>query len=203
MAYLIAVCGGSGSGKTFVAEAIQKRYGERCSVLSYDNYYRDQSHLPMEERAKLNYDDPDILDSELYIEHLHLAREGKSIDVPQYDFATHTRKKETIRYQPTDIVICEGIMVMQLPLELYDATIFVSADSDLRLSRRIFRDLKERGRTVESIIDQYFATVKPMHRKYVSPMKKKADFVLDNNLTNGSDEYRQGLVFDFLDTVIH
>ena len=202
MAYLIAICGGSGSGKTLLSTALKEHYGDDCSVLSYDNYYRDQSHLPMEERAMLNFDDPAILDSELFTEHLQAIRDGKPIMVPQYDFATHTRKKEVKEFVPTKIVICEGIMVMQLPLELYDKTIFVAADGDVRLARRIFRDMKERGRTAESIIRQYMATVKPMHRKYVSPMKKLADFIFENNGNSGLGQTKLNEVYDFIDSFV-
>ena len=202
MVYLIAICGGSGSGKTLLSTALREHFGADCPVLPYDNYYKDQSHLPMEERAKQNYDDPEILDAALYQEHLKACKEGKSVEVPQYDFTTHTRKKETVTFHPTKIVICEGIMVMQLPLELYDGTIFVQADSDVRLARRIFRDMKERGRTAESVINQYFATVKPMHRKYVSPMKKKAGFLFENNGNNGIEKPHFEELLRYLETII-
>ena len=198
MPYLIAICGGSGSGKTLLSNALKEHFGDRCCILSYDNYYRDQSHLTPEERAVQNYDDPAILDSELFKEHLSSIREGKTIDVPQYDFSTHTRKRETVLFEPKPIVIVEGIMVMQLPLELYDTIVFVQADSDVRLARRIFRDMKERGRTAESIIRQYMATVKPMHRKYVSPMKKKADFVFENNGNIGLGQTHLEEIFRYL-----
>ena len=199
MPFLVAICGGSGSGKTLLSSALEKHYGADCSVLSYDNYYRDQSHLSPEDRAKQNYDDPAILDSELFTEHLKAIRRGESVQVPQYDFTTHTRKAETKLFTPTKLVVCEGIMVMQLPLELYDTTIFVAADGDIRLARRVFRDVKERGRTAESIIQQYLEFVKPMHRKYVSPMKKKADFVFENNGNIGLGQTHLREAFDFLD----
>ena len=202
MTYLIAICGGSGSGKTLLSNALKNYYGDECSVLSYDNYYKDQSTLTMEERAVQNYDDPHILDSELFKQHLLAIKRGESIEVPQYDFATHTRLKETKTFTPTKIVLCEGIMVMQLPLSLYDATIFVAADGDVRLARRIYRDMRERGRTAESIIAQYMATVKPMHRKYVSPMKKKAHFVFENNGNSGLGQTHVSEVVEFLKTVI-
>ena len=202
MTYLIAICGGSGSGKTLLSNALKDYYGEDCSILSYDNYYKDQSTLTMEERAMQNYDDPHILDAELYEQHLLALKRGESIEMPQYDFTTHTRKKETKTFHPTKIVICEGIMVMQLPLSLYDATIFVAADGDVRLARRILRDIKERGRTAESIIAQYMATVKPMHRKYVSPMRKKADFIFENNGNAGLGQTQVSDVIDYLKTII-
>lgn len=202
MTYLVAICGGSGSGKTLLSSALNAYYGDDCSVLSYDNYYKDQSTLPMEERDLLNYDDPHILDAELYIKHLKAIKAGQSINVPQYDFKTHTRKKETVLFKPTKIVICEGIMVMQLPLELYDTTIFVAADGDVRLARRIFRDIKERGRSAESIIAQYMATVKPMHRRYVSPMRKKAAFIFENNGNAGIGQTQVSDVIAHLNTII-
>ena len=202
MTYLVAICGGSGSGKTLLSDALCAYYGKECSVLSYDNYYKDQSTLTMEERDMQNYDDPNILDSELYMEHLKALKRGESIMIPQYDFATHTRKKEYKPFKPTKIVICEGIMVMQLPLHLYDTTIFVAADGDVRLARRIFRDIKERGRTAESIIAQYMATVKPMHRKYVSPQRKRAAFVFENNGNAGLGQTQVSEVIEHLSTII-
>jgi uridine kinase len=192
MAYLIAVGGGSGSGKTFLAQHLQEKLGAKASILSYDCYYRDQSALSFQERTLVNYDDPKVLDEELFSHHLKAIKAGKSIEVPQYDFATHTRKKETILFTPTPIVIIEGIMVYAIANcgDFYDFRVYVDAESDIRLARRILRDEKERGRTGESVIRQYLATVRPMHKKYVEPAKAKADFVFPNDSNEGIDEKR-------------
>ena len=188
MTHLIAICGGSGSGKTFISRALRDNLPCPTAILSYDSYYRDQSHLPVEERDLLNYDDPAMLDEELLLSHLSALREGKSIDIPQYDFSSHTRMKVTRPFSPKDIVIIEGIMVMQLPKDTYDYVIYVDAESDVRLARRLQRDLTQRGRTAEGVIKQYLTSVKPMHLKYVEPAKKKADFIFENDENDGLDE---------------
>ena len=188
MTHLIAICGGSGSGKTFISRALRDNLPCPTAILSYDSYYRDQSHLPVEERDLLNYDDPAMLDEELLLSHLSALREGKSIDIPQYDFSSHTRMKVTRPFSPKDIVIVEGIMVMQLPKDTFDYVIYVDAESDVRLARRLQRDLTQRGRTAEGVIKQYLTSVKPMHLKYVEPAKKKADFIFENDENDGLDE---------------
>jgi uridine kinase len=190
MSYIIAICGGSGSGKTFLSHAILTNLPHEVSVLSYDNYYRDQSALPMAKRALVNYDDPATLDSGLFIKHLLAIRQGQTIQVPQYDFATHTRQPLPLAFKPTEVVIVEGILTLAIPdaKKYFDFTVFVDADPDIRLARRILRDTSERGRTVNSVITQYFASVKPMHYRYVEPHKAEADFVFINNDNNGIDE---------------
>ena len=188
MTHLIAICGGSGSGKTFISRALRDNLPCPTAILSYDSYYRDQGHLPVEDRDLLNYDDPAMLDEELLLAHLAALREGKTIDIPQYDFATHTREQVTRPFRAKDIVIVEGIMVMQLPKDTYDYVIYVDAESDVRLARRLQRDLTQRGRTAEGVIKQYLSSVKPMHLKYVEPAKQKADFVFENDDNDGIDE---------------
>jgi uridine kinase len=190
MAYLIAVGGGSGSGKTFLADSLKANLSQPTSILSYDNYYKDQSSLSLEKRAEVNYDSPDSLDCDLFMRHLDMIHDGKSIQVPQYDFATHTRKKETITFVPTPIVIVEDILVLDIPNphQHYDFMIFVEAESDIRLARRVLRDEKERGYTSEAIVKQYLSTVRPMHLKYVEPHKKDVDFVFENSDNHGIDE---------------
>ena len=198
MPYLIAISGGSGSGKTYISRALNALLPYESSILSYDNYYKDQSALPSEERGLLNYDDPSILDQELFMEDLKKIKKGIAIEVPQYDFVTHTRKKETVRFEPKDIVIVEGIMALQIPKEYYDFIIYVDADPDVRISRRIIRDMKLRGRSLESIVEQYLTSVKPMHIKYVEPHKVDADFIYNNNSNNGIDEKQMQMILKHL-----
>lgn len=190
MPYIIGLSGGSGSGKSFLAHAIKTNLSREVSVLSYDSYYKDQSSLSPEKRALVNFDDPSSLDQELFLKHLTAIRKGQTIQVPQYDFATHTRKAMAIAFVPSEIVIVEGIMTLQIPnfRDYYDFTIYVDAEPDVRLARRIMRDTVERGRTINSVIYQYLTSVKPMHLKYVEPHKKEADFVFVNNDNNGIDE---------------
>lgn len=198
MPYLIAISGGSGSGKTYISRALNALLPYESSILSYDNYYKDQSALPFEERGLLNYDDPSILDQELFMEDLKKIKKGIAIEVPQYDFVTHTRKKETVTFEPKDIVIVEGIMTLQIPKEYYDFIIYVDADPDVRISRRIIRDMKLRGRSLESIVEQYLISVKPMHIKYVEPHKVDADFIYNNNSNNGIDEKQMQMILKHL-----
>ena len=194
MPYLIAISGGSGSGKTYISRALNALLPYESSILSYDNYYKDQSALPFEERGLLNYDDPSILDQELFMEDLKKIKKGIAIKVPQYDFVTHTRKKETVQFEPKDIVIVEGIMTLQIPKEYYDFIIYVDADPDVR----IIRDMKLRGRSLESIVEQYLTSVKPMHIKYVEPHKVDADFIYNNNSNNGIDEKQMQMILKHL-----
>lgn len=178
---LIGLCGGSGSGKSTVTEQLYANTGsERCTVIRQDNYYKDQSHLSFEDRQKTNYDHPFAFDNDLFIEHLELLREGKSVDMPEYDFSVHNRKKETIRLEPKDIILIEGILLFSEPriLELLDMRIFVDTDSDVRILRRIKRDMKERARSLDSVIDQYMATVRPAHLQFVEPSKRYADIIV-------------------------
>ncbi len=198
MPYLIAISGGSGSGKTYISRALNALLPYESSILSYDNYYKDQSALPFDERGLLNYDDPSILDQELFMEDLRKIKKGKAIEVPQYDFVTHTRKKETVLFEPKDIVIVEGIMTLQIPKEYYDFIIYVDADPDVRISRRIIRDMKLRGRSLDSIVEQYLTSVKPMHIKYVEPHKVDADFVYNNNSNDGIDEKQMQMILKHL-----
>ena len=178
---LIGLCGGSGSGKSTVTEQLYANTGsERCTVIRQDNYYKDPSHLSFEDRQKTNYDHPFAFDNDLFIEHLKLLREGKSVDMPEYDFSVHNRKKETIRLEPKDIILIEGILLFSEPriLELLDMRIFVDTDSDVRILRRIKRDMKERARSLDSVIDQYMATVRPAHLQFVEPSKRYADIIV-------------------------
>lgn len=178
---LIGVAGGSGSGKTTVSQAILDRVGrDRIAYLQHDAYYRDRSHLPSAERARINYDHPDSLETDLLIEHLKQLRAGRAIEMPQYDFAQHVRKVETRRVAPRSVILVEGILIFadRTLREMFDIKIFVDTDPDLRFLRRLQRDITERGRTVESVIAQYLDTVRPMHLEFVEPSKRYADVII-------------------------
>ena len=177
---VIGIAGGTGSGKTTLMKNIIGRFGDVVTVLSHDNYYRRHDELTYEERCKINYDEPAALETDLMAYHLDLLRKGESIECPVYDFSQHNRSDETITIEPKSVIIVEGILIFENePLRnLMDIKIFVDTDADVRLCRRIRRDVRERGRTLESVIEQYQATVKPMHEKYVEPSKRYAHIVV-------------------------
>jgi len=177
---VIGIAGGTGSGKTTLMKNLINKYGEDITVLSHDNYYKRHDDMTYEERCQLNYDEPAALETDLMAYHLDLLRRGESIDCPVYDFTVHNRSNDTIRIDPRKVIIVEGILIFEnQPLrELMDIRIFVDTDADVRLCRRIKRDVNKRGRTLESVLLQYQNTVKPMHEKYVEPSKKFADIVV-------------------------
>ena len=177
---VIGVAGGTGSGKTTLVKALMNRFGENITVLSHDNYYKQHNELTYEERAKLNYDHPSAFDTDMMIEHLRLLKQGVAIDCPTYDFTVHNRAEGILHIEPEKVIVVEGILIFQ-DLELcreMDIKIFVDTDADVRLCRRIRRDVRKRGRTIESVIDQYLTTVKPMHEQFVEPSKKNADLIV-------------------------
>ncbi len=176
----IGLAGGSGSGKTTIAESVVERLDGRVSLLQHDAYYCHQPELSYEERTRVNYDHPSSLETELLVEHLGRLRSGVAIEKPVYDFATHLRSDESHRVEPAPVVLVEGILVLSEP-ELrseLDLKIFVDTDADLRLARRLERDINDRGRTVDSVIDQYFASVRPMHLEFVAPSRRYADLII-------------------------
>lgn len=178
---VIGIAGGTGSGKTTVAEAIVRRIGpEYIALIQQDSYYKDQSHLPMEERAQINYDHPDSLDTDLLIQHLKELLNGRPVEVPIYDFTTYTRTLYTRRVEPRPVILVEGILVFveKALRDLFDIKIYVDADPDIRFIRRLQRDIAERGRTMESVIRQYLSTVRPMHLEFVEPSKRYADIII-------------------------
>ncbi|MBA3500690.1 MAG: uridine kinase [Myxococcota bacterium] len=178
---VVGIAGGSGSGKTTVAHKLAAAMPNgRCITIEHDAYYRDQAHIAAEERAKTNYDHPASLESTLLAAHLRDLRAGRAVDVPIYDFATHTRCKETRHLEPARVIIVEGILVFTEAAlrEQLDIKIFVDTDADIRLIRRIRRDLEQRGRTFQSVRDQYYATVRPMHLEHVEPSKRWADLIV-------------------------
>ena len=177
---VIGIAGGSGSGKTTLLKNIIQTFGPAITVLSHDNYYKRHDEMSYEERCKLNYDEPDALETDLMVKQLQQLREGQEILCPVYDFTVHNRSDETILIKPERVIIVEGILIFENEdlRKLMDIKIFVDADADIRICRRIKRDVNKRGRSLESVITQYQETVKPMHEKYVEPSKKYADIVV-------------------------
>ena len=177
---VIGIAGGTGSGKTTLMKNLIARFGDVVTVLSHDNYYRRHDELTYEERCGLNYDEPAAMETELMVQHLDALRRGEAIDCPVYDFTVHNRSDETIRVVPKKVIIVEGILIFadENLRNLMDIRIFVDTDADVRLCRRIKRDVNKRGRSLESVLTQYQTTVKPMHEKYVEPSKKYANLVV-------------------------
>ena len=177
---VIGVAGGSGSGKTTLTRKIISEFGDDITVLCHDNYYKPHPELPYEQRCKLNFDEPAALETDLMAVQLEQLRRGEAIQCPIYDFAIHNRSERTLTVTPARIILVEGILIFEDPAlrELMDIKIFVDTDADTRLCRRILRDVRERGRSLESVLTQYQATVKPMHEKYVEPSKKYADLIV-------------------------
>ena len=177
---VIGIAGGSGSGKTTLLKNIIGTFGPAITVISHDNYYKRHDELTYEERCKLNYDEPAALETDLMVRQLEQLRRGEEISCPVYDFTVHNRSDETITIKPEKVIIVEGILIFTDPdlRKLMDIKIFVDADADIRICRRMKRDVNKRGRSLESVIAQYQLTVKPMHEKYVEPSKKYADIVV-------------------------
>ncbi|MEF3328083.1 uridine kinase [Oceanobacillus oncorhynchi] len=178
---VIGVAGGSGSGKTSVTRAIYERFKETSIlVIEQDAYYKDQSHLPFEERLKTNYDHPLAFDNDLLVEHLQQLLEYKSIEKPIYDYKVHNRSTETIHVEPKEVIIVEGILILEDAnlVDLMDIKVFVDTDADLRIIRRLLRDIKDRGRTLDSVIDQYIKVVRPAHMQFIEPSKRYADLII-------------------------
>jgi uridine kinase len=178
---VIGIAGGTGSGKTTVADVILDKVGrEKIAYLPHDAYYRDLSHLPREKRAKINFDHPDSLETSLLIEHIDQLKEWQSIELPIYDFKTHTRTSKSKRIEPRSVTFVEGILIFAEPelRRMFDVKIYVDTDPDIRFIRRLQRDISERGRTTQSVIKQYLTTVRPMHLEFVEPSKRYADIII-------------------------
>ena len=178
---VIGIAGGSGSGKTTVAQELLRRVGaDRIAYLQHDSYYKDLRMLSSTQHSEVNFDHPNALETELLIEHVIALRNFKPVQVPIYDFSTDTRKPETFTVEPRNVILVEGILLYVEPelRKLFDVKIFVDADADIRFIRRLHRDITERGRTTESVIEQYYATVRPMHLEFVEPSKRYADVII-------------------------
>ena len=177
---VIGIAGGSGSGKTTITRRIVQKFGDDVSVIHHDSYYKAHHEMPFEQRCKLNYDHPDAFDTDFMVDAVKQLKEGKSVVCPVYDYAKHDRAKETVIIQPARVIIVEGILIFESKelCDLMDIKIFVDADADERILRRIVRDVRDRGRSLENIVEQYLTTVKPMHEKFVEPSKKNADIII-------------------------
>ncbi|KKI88524.1 uridine kinase [Bacillus sp. SA1-12] len=178
---VIGVAGGSGSGKTSVTKSIYEHFkGHSILMLEQDFYYKDQSHLPFEQRLNTNYDHPLAFDNDLLIDHLKLLLNHQSIEKPIYDYKLHTRSKDVIVVEPKDVIILEGILILEDERlrDLMDIKLFVDTDADIRIIRRIQRDIKERGRSIDSVIEQYISVVRPMHNQFIEPTKRYADIII-------------------------
>ena len=178
---VIGIAGGSGSGKTTVAQEILQRVGpSRIAFLQHDSYYKDLSGLPPAQKAEVNFDHPNSLETDLLTQHIAALRDGKPVEIPIYDFSTHSRTSQTYTVQPRKVIVVEGILIFTEPelRKLFDLKIFVDTDSDIRFIRRLERDITERGRTTESVIKQYQVTVRPMHMEFVEPSKRYADVII-------------------------
>ena len=183
---IIGIAGGTGSGKSTFTNRLKEAFGEQISVIYYDNYYRDQSDIPFEERKKVNYDSPESLETDLLIKHLQELKSGESIECPVYDYTVHNRSDKVEVIRPTRLILIEGILTLvdEELRNMMDIKVFVEADADERILRRVVRDVKERGRDVEDIARQYLATVKPMHYIHVEPTKAMADIVINSGMND-------------------
>lgn len=178
--FVIGIGGGTGSGKTTLTKRLKERLGSAVTVLSYDNYYKSHPDMPYDERVRLNYDHPSAFDTELLVEHLTALRRGETIAAPVYDFKQHDRSDETMLIAPTGVILVEGILILadeRLRSQM-DVKIYVDTDADVRILRRVVRDVKQRGRSLESVVTQYLTTVKPMHEQYVEPSRRYADIIV-------------------------
>lgn len=192
---IIGIAGGTGSGKTTLAKNIAEHFGDKISMLRHDDYYKAHDGMSIDELAALNYDHPDAFDWELLFEHLDALKHGEAIECPIYDYAIHNRSKETRRVEATPVILLEGILIFdsERVCDMLDLKIFVDTDADVRILRRIMRDVKKRGRTLDSIVTQYLTTVKPMHEAFVEPSKKRADIIIPEG---GKNPIAYGMIID-------
>lgn len=177
---VIGIAGGTGSGKSTLIKKIKEEFHDEITILSHDFYYKQHDDIPFEERKKLNYDHPNAFDTDLMIEHVRRLAAGETIERPVYDFTIHNRINETVLVRPAKVIVEEGILIFENKelLDLFDIKVFIDTDADVRIIRRILRDVNERGRTLESVVHQYLTTVKLMHEQFVEPSKKYADIII-------------------------
>ena len=177
---ILGIAGGTGSGKTTLTRRLKERFGDEVSVVYHDNYYKRRDDLTYEERCAINYDHPNAFDTDMLLEHLAQLKAGKAVECPVYDFTVHNRSDKTVLVQPAPVIIVEGILIFadRTLRDLMDIKIFVDTDADVRILRRILRDVKERGRSLDSVVNQYLTTVKPMHEQFVEPSKRCADIIV-------------------------
>lgn len=183
---IIGIAGGTGSGKSTFTNRLKDEFKDNVAVIYHDNYYRRQDDVSFEDRKKVNYDHPDSLETQLLLEHLHMLKDGIAVDCPVYDYSLHNRSDQTVHIEPRKIIIAEGILLLadKRIRELLDIKIYVEADADERILRRVVRDVKERGRDIDNIVEQYLTTVKPMHYLYVEPTRAMADIVINSGMNN-------------------
>ena len=193
---IIGIAGGTGSGKSTFTNRLKEAFKDDVAVIYHDNYYKRQDDVPFEDRKKVNYDHPDSLETDLLIEHIKKLRNGEAVDCPVYDYTQHNRSDKTIRIEPRRVILIEGILLLadKRLRDLMDVKIYVEADADERILRRIVRDVKERGRDLDNIVDQYLTTVKPMHYMYVAPTRATADIVINSGMNS--------VAFDIMKTKI-
>lgn len=198
---IIGIAGGTGSGKSTFTNKLKDTFHEDVAVLYHDNYYRDQSDIPLEERKKTNYDHPDAMETELLVEHLHQLKEGKAIECPVYDYTMHTRSNQVMKVEPKRVILLEGILVLadERLRDLMDVKVYVEADADERILRWVIRDVKERGRDIEGVVEQYLTTVKPMHYLYVEPTRTTADIVINSGMNPVAFELVRNMIQKILD----
>lgn len=198
---IIGIAGGTGSGKSTFTNRLKDYFGDRVTVIYHDDYYKAHDEIPFEERQYINYDHPDSLETDLLVAHLEALREGRSIECPVYDFTRHTRSNRMKIIEPSQVIIVEGILIFQDERlrNLFDIKIFVEADADERILRRVLRDMNERGRDLENIINQYLTTVKPMHYLYVEPTKTLADIVINSGLNDVAFDIMKTKIRDILE----
>lgn len=177
---VIGIAGGTGSGKSTMIRKIKEEFSDEITILSHDFYYKQHNDIPFEERKKLNYDHPNAFDTDLMIDHIKALKEWRSIERPVYDFTIHNRVDETVTVKPAKVIIVEGILIFENKelLDMFDIKAFIDTDADVRIIRRILRDVRERGRTLDSVVNQYLTTVKLMHEQFVEPSKKNADIII-------------------------
>lgn len=198
---IIGIAGGTGSGKSTFTRKLKKEFKDDVAVLYHDNYYRDQSDIPLEERRKTNYDHPDAMETELLVRQLQELKEGKTIQCPTYDYTLHTRSSEVVTVEPKKVILLEGILVLadERLRDLMDIKVYVEADADERILRRIIRDVKERGRDMEGVVEQYLTTVKPMHYLDVEPTRSTADIVINSGMNPIAFELVKNTIQKILD----